>query len=111
MPTRPAKGARIDQVLEPGLGGLALRLGGGDGAFERFHLGRQVVDLGAGAGAGAAERLGALELDGDFVAERAGAVGLGDGLLDFGAPLGGIELDEHVAGLDLLAFLEARSRR
>ena len=95
------------QLLEPGLGGFALGLGRGQGSVERFDLCRQVIDLRAGSGAGSAEGLGAVELDRDFVLESAGAVRLGDGLLDFRAPLVGIELHEHVAGLDVLAFLEA----
>ena len=107
MPTRPAKGARIVRSSSRASAALRWALGGGDRAFQRLHLGRQVLDLGAGAGAGAAERLGAFELDGDFVPERLGAAGLGDGLLDLGAALGGIELDQHVAGLDLLALVEA----
>ena len=89
------------QVLEPRLGGLALGLGGGEGAFQGFHLGRQILDLRAGAGAGAVERQGALQLDLDLVAQGDGPVGLGGGLLDLGLALGGVELDQ---GLPVLTF-------
>ena len=43
-----------DQVLEAGLGGLAPRLGGSDGALQRSYLGGEILDLRIGAGAGAA---------------------------------------------------------
>ena len=86
-----------DQVLEPGLGGLAPRLGGRDRALQRPHLGGEILDLGYGAGAGAVQRHRPIEPDLELVAQRGRAAGLGLGLLDVGAALVGVEPQQHVA--------------
>ena len=56
--------------------------------------------------AGAAQGLGPLEAGRGLVAQRRRAAALGDRALDVGPALVGVEGDEHVAGLHLLAFLE-----
>ena len=101
------EGRADGQVLEPGLGGLALGLGGGDGAVERLDLGLRSSTC---APVPAPVRLSAWarsSLIATSLRSAVGAVGLGGGLLDLGAALGGVERDQHVAGLDLLALVEA----
>ena len=107
MPTRPAKGARI--VRSSSRASAALRWAWAE-AMEPSSDFTWAVRSSTCAPVPAPVRLSAWarsSLMAISLRSAVGAVGLGDGLLDLGAPLGGIELDQHVAGLDLLALLEA----
>jgi hypothetical protein len=80
-----------------------------DRALERAHLGGQILDLCARAGTRALQRDRAIEPRAGLVALRLRPANVGDRGLDVGASLVGVEPHQHVAGLDLLAFLKFRS--
>ena len=104
----PAReGGADDEILQTRLGGLALASAEAMALSSVFTC---AVRSSTWAPVPAPVRRSAWarsRRDGDFVALRLGAADLGDGGLDVGAALVGVEAQQHVAGLDLLALLEA----